>query len=192
MDGRVSAGRFLFAMWEGGGTAPPELAVASRLVGRGHEVSVLGDPSLADDVKSAGAQFSPWREAPHRATRTAESEIVRDWAALTPFGAFARARDRHAFKPARSVCAGGARSIRDAPGGCDRRRRAPLRRARRCGGDGGARRGALTDDVFSSGTSATAVGDRARARARTHSGAFVIARSAPRAMRSSGDHAFRI
>src|SRR5581483_3439421 len=87
-------------MWEGGGTVPPELAVASRLVARGHEVTVLGDPSIADDVARAGAKFVPWRDAPHRDTRTAESEIVRDWAALTPIGAFARARDRHAFRPA--------------------------------------------------------------------------------------------
>ena len=27
----MKPGRFLFAMWEGGGTGPPELAVASRL-----------------------------------------------------------------------------------------------------------------------------------------------------------------
>ncbi len=94
-------GRFLFAMWEGGGTAPPELAVASRLVSRGHEVVVLGNPSLAADVASAGARFVAWKDAPHRATRTRESEIVRDWAALTALGAFARARDRHAFAPAR-------------------------------------------------------------------------------------------
>src|SRR5262245_57416849 len=87
-------------MWEGGGTAPPELAVVSRLRARGHEVSVLGDPSLHDDIERAGATFVPWRDAPHRKTRTAESEIVRDWAARTPWGAFVRARDRHAFGPA--------------------------------------------------------------------------------------------
>ena len=97
----MKVARFLFAMWEGGGTAPPELAVVSRLIARGHRVSVLGDPSLESDVKSAGAELFPWRAAPHRSTRTAESEIVRDWAALTPLGAFARARDRHAFRPAR-------------------------------------------------------------------------------------------
>src|SRR5512143_2578156 len=74
---RLKVGRFLFAMWEGGGTGPPELAVASRLVARGHEVTVLGDPSLSQDVSRTGAQFSPWRAAPHRTTRTAESEIVR-------------------------------------------------------------------------------------------------------------------
>jgi MGT family glycosyltransferase len=96
----VKPSRFLFAMWEGGGTVPPELAVASRLVARGHEVTVIGDPSIAEDVKRAGARFVAWKEAPHRDTRTAESELVRDWAALTPLGAFARARDRHAFRPA--------------------------------------------------------------------------------------------
>jgi UDP:flavonoid glycosyltransferase YjiC (YdhE family) len=87
-------------MWEGGGTAPPELAVASRLASRGHAVKVIGDPTLERDAASAGARFVSWRDAPHRSTRTAESEIVRDWDALTPLGAFARARDRHAFKPA--------------------------------------------------------------------------------------------
>lgn len=92
--------KFLFAMWEGGGTGPPELAVVGRLVARGHAVTVLGDPSLSQDVGRAGASFVPWRDAPHRKTRTAESEIVKDWAALTPLGAFARARDRHAFRPA--------------------------------------------------------------------------------------------
>ena len=93
-------GRFLFAMWEGGGTAPPELALVARLRARGHDVTVVGDPSLEADVRAAGAELVPWRDAPHRATRTADTEIVRDWAALTPLGAFARARDRHAFAPA--------------------------------------------------------------------------------------------
>jgi UDP:flavonoid glycosyltransferase YjiC (YdhE family) len=106
----VELGRFLFAMWEGGGTAPPELAVVSRLIARGHEVSVLGDPSLSTDVEAAGARFEPWRNAPHRTTRTPETEIIRDWAAVTPLGAFARARDRHAFRPAHLF----AREVRDA------------------------------------------------------------------------------
>ncbi len=96
----MKVGRFLFALWDGGGTAPPELAVASRLIARGHDVVVLGDPSLSDDVAAAGARFVPWRAAPHRTTRTKESEIVRDWAAPTPIGAFVRARDRHVFRPA--------------------------------------------------------------------------------------------
>jgi MGT family glycosyltransferase len=106
----MTGGRYLFAIWDGGGTAPPELAVVSRLARRGHHVVVLGDPSLAGDVDATGADFVAWRKAPHRETRRPESEVVRDWEALTPLGAFARARDRHAFKPAHLF----AREVRDA------------------------------------------------------------------------------
>ena len=45
--------RFLFAMWEGGGTVPPELAVARRLIARGHVVHVLGDPTIAASAERA-------------------------------------------------------------------------------------------------------------------------------------------
>jgi UDP:flavonoid glycosyltransferase YjiC (YdhE family) len=86
--------------WEGGGTTPPELAVARRLGQRGHAVRVLGDACLAADVAAIGAEFSPFRRAPQRATRTPESEIIADWAAATPIEAFRRARDRHAYRPA--------------------------------------------------------------------------------------------
>jgi MGT family glycosyltransferase len=96
----VKARRFLFVLWEGGGTNPPELAVASRLVERGHDVRVLADPTVESDARAAGASFVPYREAPHRTTRTAESDIIQDWGATTPLGAFARARERHAFRPA--------------------------------------------------------------------------------------------
>lgn len=92
--------RFLFVLWEGGGTNPPELAIASRLAARGHSVRVLGDPCLEPDALAADASFVPYREAPHRTDRRPESEIIRDWGATTPLGAFARARDRHAFGPA--------------------------------------------------------------------------------------------
>ncbi len=92
--------RFLFVLWEGGGTNPPELAIAARLGARGHDVRVLGDPCIEADARAAGASFVPYRKAPHRTTRTPESEIIRDWDAATPLGAFARARERHAFRPA--------------------------------------------------------------------------------------------
>lgn len=96
----MTARRILWVTWEGGGTTPPELAVVRRLLRRGHTVRVLGDACLADDVAAVGATFRAYRLAPHRATRTAESEITADWAARTPLGAFQRARDRHAFAPA--------------------------------------------------------------------------------------------
>jgi len=59
-------------MWDGGGNVPPELAVARRLVGRGHAVRVLGDQNdtAARVVHSgAGVRLKPtasvndiWRE----------------------------------------------------------------------------------------------------------------------------------
>ena len=82
----MTARRFLFVLWEGGGTVPPELAIASRLVARGHDVRVLADPSVEADARAAGASFVAYRGAPHRATRTPETEIIRDWAAATPLG----------------------------------------------------------------------------------------------------------
>jgi MGT family glycosyltransferase len=97
----VTPRRFLFVLWEGGGNCPPQLAIAGRLSARGHAVTVLADPSIEADAIAAGASFVPWRQAPHRTTRTPESEIIRDWAARTALGAFARARDRHAFRPAK-------------------------------------------------------------------------------------------
>lgn len=37
--------RVLMAIWDGGGATPPNLGVARRLVARGHEVVVYGDPN---------------------------------------------------------------------------------------------------------------------------------------------------
>jgi MGT family glycosyltransferase len=63
-------------------------------------VRVLGDPTIEADARAAGASFVPYRDAPHRTTRTPETEFIRDWGARTPLGAFTRARDRHSFGPA--------------------------------------------------------------------------------------------
>jgi len=40
-------------MWDGGGTVPPELGVARRLVARGHSVRVLADPVIEDEARAA-------------------------------------------------------------------------------------------------------------------------------------------
>jgi len=42
--------RFLFALWQGGGTVLPQVALAKRLARRGHDVRVLGPASLASIV----------------------------------------------------------------------------------------------------------------------------------------------
>ncbi len=62
-------GRFLVAIIDGGGTVPPALGLARSLVGRGHQVQVLADPTVAADAETAGCAFSPWREAPHFRSR---------------------------------------------------------------------------------------------------------------------------
>ena len=69
---------YLFALTDGGGTVPPELGVARRLVDRGHRVTVLADESMADQARRTGAVFHPW-------TRGAAGEF-RDWAIKSPTG----------------------------------------------------------------------------------------------------------
>ena len=90
--------RFLFVLWEGGGNVPIQLGLARALVERGHDVRVLTEDSLIADVAAAGCRFEPLVEAPNRATR--DEDLVGDWQARTPLGAFARGRDRVMMGPA--------------------------------------------------------------------------------------------
>lgn len=92
--------RFLFVMWEGGGNVAPQIAVAGKLVRRGHRVRVLGEACLREDVEASGCAFVPFRHAPSRPDRTPATDYMRDWEARTPLGAFARVRDRVLFGPA--------------------------------------------------------------------------------------------
>jgi MGT family glycosyltransferase len=78
------ARRFLFVMWDGGGNVPPELAVARRLVARGHSVRVLGDPTLEPEARTAGCAFSPWTTAPHRNTRDRSGDLFKDYEFTNP------------------------------------------------------------------------------------------------------------
>ncbi len=93
--------RFLFVMWEGGGNVSPQLGLARRMVQRGHEVRVLTEPSLEDDVAITGASFVSFTTAPHRHDRSRESDFVRDFEAMTPIGAFVALRDNLLLGPAR-------------------------------------------------------------------------------------------
>ncbi|POH69970.1 MULTISPECIES: glycosyltransferase [Cryobacterium] len=72
----VTPRTYLFALTDGGGTVPPELGVARRLVDRGHRVTVLADESLADQVRSTGAMFVPCLWSP--------AEAFRDYELRTP------------------------------------------------------------------------------------------------------------
>lgn len=94
--------RFLFVMGDGGGNIPPQLGLARALVSRGHEVRVLTEPSVEEDVRASSASYVSFTNAPHRSDRSRESDFVRDFEAKTPIGSLAAFRDRVMFGPARA------------------------------------------------------------------------------------------
>ena len=94
---------FLFCAWDGGGAVYPTLSLARSLAERGHDVRVLGDPVLVEEIEAAGAEAIRWTRAPHRTVRTPESDLFKDWEARTPIGAFSRIRDGLMFGPAADV-----------------------------------------------------------------------------------------
>jgi UDP:flavonoid glycosyltransferase YjiC (YdhE family) len=57
-------GRFLIISWDGGGNVPPAVALGRRLVGHGHQVSVLGPRSLQQRFEQAGCAFRPYTSVP--------------------------------------------------------------------------------------------------------------------------------
>lgn len=72
--------RFLLATWDGGGVLPPELAIARKLLSRGHHVHVLADPTVEDEARAAGCTFGAWTTAPHRTSRDRSADLLRDYA----------------------------------------------------------------------------------------------------------------
>ncbi len=72
--------KILLALWDGGGVVPPLMEVVRRLTASGHEVVVLGDPTIAEEAAAAGATFRSWSRAPHRQTRDRTDDIIRDYA----------------------------------------------------------------------------------------------------------------
>ena len=90
--------KYLFAVWDGGGSAPPELAVAQQLVERGHDVVVLADPVLEDDVRATGGRFRPWEQATARTSRRPEDDPIKDWECKTPISLFRRVADKSALR----------------------------------------------------------------------------------------------
>jgi MGT family glycosyltransferase len=92
--------KFLFTLWEGGGETPVILSVIRATVGAGHDVTVLADEVLGADVRAAGAEWIPWATAPSKSSYSPDEDLVRDWEAKTPIGAFQRFRDGIGFGPA--------------------------------------------------------------------------------------------
>src|SRR6187551_2657514 len=78
-------GRFLFTLWDGGGSLPPELTVVRKVVAAGHTVTVVGDPVIETEARAAGVtDFRPWVDAPHHDSRRAEDDYIRDWELRNP------------------------------------------------------------------------------------------------------------
>ncbi|WP_043630845.1 glycosyltransferase [Nonomuraea candida] len=91
---------FLFATWSGGGAVPPVLSVARALLERGHDVRVLADRSLHDEVTAVGAEPIAWTTAPQGDSADPAKDVIKDFEARTPIGAFTRLRDRIVCGPA--------------------------------------------------------------------------------------------
>ncbi|WP_420111501.1 nucleotide disphospho-sugar-binding domain-containing protein, partial [Pseudactinotalea sp.] len=66
---------YLFALTDAGGTVPPELGAVRAVLERGHQATVLGDATMAEEVAATGADFRPWSES---------ARPVEDWRKQSP------------------------------------------------------------------------------------------------------------
>lgn len=92
---------YLFTLWDGGGSLPPELGVVRRVAAAGHRVTVIIDPVAEAEARAAGAgDVRVWRDAPHHATRRPEGDYIRDWAIRSPLRALTNFMDTLMVRPA--------------------------------------------------------------------------------------------
>lgn len=97
----TSPGRsFLLATWEGGGSVPPVLAVASKLVKAGHRVRIMSEACNRPECEATGADFIAWNRAPSRPNKLPDTDYVRDWDATSGVESLARVFERVMFGPA--------------------------------------------------------------------------------------------
>jgi MGT family glycosyltransferase len=101
----LTSQRFLAALVDGGGTVPVELGVVRRLVERGHQVTVLGENTMEQEVVVTGASFLPWLRAPNRASRLPADDPYRDWECKNPLQLLHRLIDRQLIGPAPAYAA---------------------------------------------------------------------------------------
>jgi UDP:flavonoid glycosyltransferase YjiC (YdhE family) len=104
---------YLFVTWDGAGSVPPEISVARDLVARGHRVTMLGDPTIRTEAEAVGAEFRPWREAPHITSRRPEGDMIRDYEAKSPPQLIARLTERLIARPAAAQAAETVSAIRE-------------------------------------------------------------------------------
>ncbi len=108
-------GRFLLACSDAGGTVPPLLGLAGRLTARGHEVLVLGDPTIADSARAAGCSFTAWPTAPSFASVDEQTAWIKDLEERKPLDQLRYARDEIVCGPARRFAGDVVATVRRSP-----------------------------------------------------------------------------
>jgi UDP:flavonoid glycosyltransferase YjiC (YdhE family) len=83
--------KILFAMVDGGGNVPPQLAVARTLQARGADVTVVGHLGIRDRVEAAGLSFEAFREARHFDPTIRRSAVMAGFVRLSADRRIARA-----------------------------------------------------------------------------------------------------
>jgi MGT family glycosyltransferase len=83
----------LLATVQGGGTIPPQMGLARRLVERGHRVHVLSEPTVEAEARAAGCSFRTWPSAPFTDAVSRDRPMGRDWELHTPGQALRLVRD---------------------------------------------------------------------------------------------------
>ncbi len=77
---------FLLTNFEGGGSIGPFLALAEKLLARGHRVRMMSDEANRSETEAVGVEFIPWTRAPNRTDRSRHTDHCRDWEAPGPDG----------------------------------------------------------------------------------------------------------
>jgi UDP:flavonoid glycosyltransferase YjiC (YdhE family) len=78
-EGGTTAAAFLLVSWDGGGNTNPAYHLGSRLTLRGHHVTVLGWPEMADGARRAGLRFASYPSMPPWPTGVTMDDV---WAHL--------------------------------------------------------------------------------------------------------------
>ncbi len=68
----------LFATWEGGGSVPPVLTAAEKMIARGHRVRIMSEACNRPEVEAVGARFvgGPARRADRTSPATTMSRAT--------------------------------------------------------------------------------------------------------------------
>lgn len=95
--------KYLFVTMEGGGNLPPIAGAARRLLARGHDVRILGEPCMRSAIEQCGARFVPFTR--HFVRQSRSEEIFYDWQASSPPAALKGTLQRVVLGPAAHVVA---------------------------------------------------------------------------------------